>query len=316
MKYIKIFALAVGMFSMVACSDDKKEHNTAAEVEVEMGESQVTTRENRGIFNVPVNLTGKANGTVTVTIDVEATGSDPAQEAQLSNGNRVGNYVITSKTLNIPEGVTSVNVQINAIDDDDVNEDRTFKVIIVKAEGASIDKAKDSTLVTIKDDDRFPYEKLQGDWNLSWLNLETGTPVSYPVTIEGFDEDKANYNKVLMLKDLFSDIFTGEVSSLNLKYFFDEATEECYLELDFGQAMGQINPELPEPYAQFANCTVYNFGLDSEGYLVTEGYLEGMVSDDRKSVAFTPDESMLFCLLYQNQYVSVEGGYSFTLTRK
>ncbi|MDE6794689.1 MAG: hypothetical protein K2J63_05220 [Muribaculaceae bacterium] len=312
MKYIKIFALAVGMFSMVACSDDKKDHNTAAEVEVEMGESQVITRENRGIFNVPVNLTGKANGTVTVTIDVEATGSDPAQEAQLANGNRVGNYIITSKTLNIPEGVTSVNVQINAIDDDEVNEDRTFKIVIVKAEGASIDKSKDSTLVTIKDDDRFPYEKLQGEWTLSWKDLNSGEDVSYPVTLEGYTEDKVNYNKVLMLQGLFSSIFKDEESVLNLKYFFDEATEECYLELDYAQAMGQINPDL---YPQFAGCTVYNFGIDDEGYLIDEGYVEGVVSDDRKTVVFTPDASVLYCFPYQGQYQLIDGGYSLVLSR-
>lgn len=316
MKYIKIFALAVGLFSLVACNDDKKEYNTSAEVEVEMGESEVTTRENRGLFNVPINLVGKANGAVSVTVDVEAVGAEPAHEAELVNGNRVGNYVITTKTLNIPEGVTSVNVQINPVDDDDINDDRTFKVTIVKAEGAVIDKSKDATLVTIKDDDRYPYEKLQGDWVMSWTSMDqngTTTTVSEFVTIEGYSEDRPNYNKVLKLTGLFADYLTNEESLLNMNYFFDEETEDCYLELTYNQPMGQINGDL---LPEYGGCTLIDVGVDQNNMIIVEGYLEGKVSADRKRIEFTPDVTMLWGFVYDNYFLTVDAGYSIVLTRR
>ncbi len=314
MKYIKIFALAVGMFSLVACSDDKKDYNTSAEVEVEMGVSELTTKENRGLFNVPINLVGKANGSVSVTVDVEAVGAEAAHEADLVNGNRVGNYIITTKTLNIPEGVNSVNIQINAIDDDDINDDRTFKITIVKAEGATIDKSKDSTLVTIKDDDHVPYEKLQGDWVLSWCGVyDDGAVISMPVTIDGYSEDRPNYNKVLKLTGLMSDYMTNGESLLNMNYFYDEETEDCFLEIAYAQSMGTINAALIPDYG---GATVYNFGVTEDGYLEKEGYIEGKVSADRKTVEFTPDATMLISFPYGGQYLTIDGGYNLVLTRK
>lgn len=61
MKYTKIFALTLGLLSLTACSD-KDDFNTAQNVTVEMGVSELSVNENGGRITVPVKLSGEANG--------------------------------------------------------------------------------------------------------------------------------------------------------------------------------------------------------------------------------------------------------------
>lgn len=320
MKYTKFFALAAGIMGLVACSDDKKDHNTSSEVMVEMGKAELTVKENVGIFNVPVELIGNPNGIVTVTVKVEESGLNSAKEATIVDGKRVGNYIVTSKTINIPAEEKTANIQINAIDDDDENEDRTFTITIVKAEGAKIDESRNTTIVTLKDNDRVPYEKLQGNWTLSWSDLETGNKVAYDVTISGYEEGTPNYGKVLLLDGLFTTpdpIIKPGDSQLKLMYFFDEATDECYVEMEYDQMFGNMNSDALG--SDYVGGKFYFYGLtiqnDQLG-LIEDGYIVGNASADRKLITFTPDDLVGFLYELRSGLYIYGGGYDLTLTRK
>lgn len=320
MKYIKFFALAAGIMGLVACSDDKKDYNTSSEVMVEMASAELTVKENMGIFNVPVELTGNPNGIVTVTVKVEESGVSSAKEATMVDGKRVGNYIVTSKTINIPAEDKRANIQINAIDDDDENDDRTFTITIVKAEGAKIDESRNTTVVTLKDNDKVPYEKLQGAWSLSWNDLDTGGKVSYDVTITGYNEGTPNYGKVLLINGLFTTpdaLIKPGGSQLELRYFYNEATDECYVELEYDQMFGEMNSDALGD--DFVGGKFYFDGLIVENEqlgLVEDGYIEGSVSADRKAITFTPGDMIGFFYDIRSGFYIYGGGDHLTLTKK
>lgn len=319
MKYIKFFALAVSLSALVACNDDKKEYNSAAEVMVEMADAQISVKENVGIFNVPVEVTGNPNGIVTVTVKVEESGVNGAKEATLVDGKRTGNYVVTSKTINIPSDDKTANIQINAIDDDDENEDRSFIITIEKAEGAKIDESKKTTIVTIKDNDKVPYDKLQGAWTLAFKDIDSGALQSFDVTITGYEEGTPNYGKVLLMEGMLTNppyIKPGG-SSIKLNYFYDEGTEECVLEMPYGQVFGDMNVEAVGDQYAGAKCVVYGLTIEGDQLgLVQEGYTEGNVDAQRRLVTFTPDDIVGFCFNLNGSIGLFAAGYEMKLTRK
>lgn len=93
MKLYKIFAVALAALTMTACSDDddKIGWNSNADVTVEMGQASISFKEGRGMVNVPVTVTGEANGNIMVTVACEETGLNPAQEDV--------HYYVTDKTI-------------------------------------------------------------------------------------------------------------------------------------------------------------------------------------------------------------------------
>lgn len=143
MKYIKLFMLMAAVTLLGACSSDDDSWNSAADVTVGMQSQTMTVSEGKGIFNVPVVVNGETNGNVFVTVEVEEVGTNPAKEDV--------NYYVTDKTINITDGTG--NVEIETVDNDDINDPRTFKVTIVDAKGAEIAENAASTTITLKDND-------------------------------------------------------------------------------------------------------------------------------------------------------------------
>lgn len=206
MKYTKIFALFLGALSLTACSD-KEEFNTASGVTVEMANSELTVNENGGLITVPVKLSGEANGPVKVQLKVEGCGEIPAVPYVETNGTWDGNYIVTSETLSIPEGETSVSVEIRLIDDILETGDRTFSVTIVSCEGAVIGNNA-STLVTVADNESLPiYQLIQGDWKMSYIDRD-GNKTSANFTITGYDEGTEEFNAgMLEFGGIAADLF-------------------------------------------------------------------------------------------------------------
>ena len=149
MKYFKLFMLMVAVTLFGACSSDDDSWNSAADVTVGMQSPTMTVSEGKGIFDVPIVVNGETNGNVFVTVEVEEVGDNPAKEGV--------NYYVTDKTINISDGTG--NVEIETVDDEDINDPRTFKVTIVDAKGATIAETA-STTITLKDNDAEFYSKL------------------------------------------------------------------------------------------------------------------------------------------------------------
>ena len=202
MKLTKYLLLACSALFVTACSNDE-DWNSASDVTVQMAESSMSVFENVDLFYVPVEVVGKANGPVRVTIDVTETSSSPAVSDK--------NYIITSKTVVIPAGKTEVNIEIAATNDFDFNDDRQFTISIASAEGAKIG-AQAVTDITIADDEHVPYQSVIGKWTLSDINYFDGQAESYSVTIKGVSESSPNYNRKLYLSgfgEYLSTVYSG-----------------------------------------------------------------------------------------------------------
>lgn len=143
-----------------ACSSDDDSWNSAADVTVSMKDSTMVIKENMGLTNVPIEVKGKTNGNVYVTLAVKEVGKKPAKEDV--------HYYITDKTISISDSIGYVEVE--PVDDDEINDDRTFEITIVEAKGAKIGNA--TTQVSLKDNDSQIYEKLQGKWKLTGVSRQ------------------------------------------------------------------------------------------------------------------------------------------------
>lgn len=199
-----------------ACSSDDDSWNSASDVTVGMAKAEMTVNEGKGLFNVPIEVKGETNGNVFVTVELKEIGANPAKEDV--------NYYVTDKTINISDGVG--NVEIETVDDDDINDPRTFQVTIVDAKGAKISENA-STTITLKDNDAEFYSKLQGKWKMSYE--EDSQAGSWDVTITGAtDENDPDYNKYLYVSGMMGQSWTTAV----LTYNFDPVTKTGYVAFD------------------------------------------------------------------------------------
>ena len=159
MKYIKLFMLLAVTAFFAACSDDDASWNTNADVTVEMGKTEVKVKEGAGLFNVPIVVKGETTAPVRVHVSMRESGSNPAKKDV--------NYMVTDTTIVISDGAGKVEVK--TVDDDEINENRTFEVYIVSADGAKVG-ANSSTTVVLRDNDSEFYEKLQGVWKMKYVD--------------------------------------------------------------------------------------------------------------------------------------------------
>lgn len=222
MKYIKLFMLLAVVSLFAACSSDD-DFNTK-EATVGFASDSVVTKESAGIVNIPISVTGVRNGNVTVTVKAEEEGVNPAKEDV--------NYMITSKTINIKADTLAsgtMNVEVKMVDDSEINENRTFKLTIVSANGAKIE-GNASTIVTIRDNDAAFYEKFFGKWNLSGT-IESGSGVSTfskDVTISGeTNEESEDYDNILTVSAPgFINVGASIDCEWHFRYSFDMATKK------------------------------------------------------------------------------------------
>lgn len=288
MKYTKIFALTLGLLSLTACSD-KDDFNTAQNVTVEMGVSELSVNENGGRITVPVKLSGEANGPVKVQLKVEGCGEIPAMPYVENNGVWDGNYIVTSETLNIPKGETSVSVEIRLIDDILETGDRTFSVTIVSCEGAIIGNVG-STIVTVIDNEAFPnYQLLQGEWKMSYTDRSGDRQIAN-FSITGYDEGTEEYNAgMFQFGGIAADLFgTNEIWVAMYLVEDDPDSEKPYV----------VVPT-PQPFAYYDSSNyVWLCGSDvsNKDYnsLVNEYLLIGEFDKATQTITFEPNSKMWY----------------------
>lgn len=298
MKYLKILGLVLGSFILAACSDDDK-YNTASGVTVEMGSSEITVSESAGNLKVPVKITGDANGPVKVQLKIESTGNNPALPYEERNGEWNGHFLLTSDYLNVPAKEKIAYIDVKLFDDRDENENRTFTISIVSAEGAEIG-AVSSTLVTIKDNDSDPYGKTQGEWTFDCMNFFDEVPESYPVYITGVPESDPNFGSVLYVAGLAA-LPTLEAVAL---YSYDEDTKTGTLTFKLGQLIGTYD--------------VYDialFTVDGK-YITPEGEIVATINPEFNAITFDPNDIFYFAAYQGGQYAGgLDGCYEMSMKR-
>ena len=214
MKYIKLLSLLVAVLFLGACSDDDVKKNSAADVTVSMGTATISPRESAGIVSLPIKVEGPTNGMVSVTVETREVGSNPAVENT--------HYYVTTKKINITgsEGY----VELEMVDNEEINDPRTFEVTIVKVEHAKLNEAAKTTTVEIRDNDHEPYDRLQGTWTMTYKDYN-GAVQTQKVTITGADDPSEYiYNKLLYVEDILL-----EKSKAQLSFNYDSANNTCYV---------------------------------------------------------------------------------------
>lgn len=267
MKYIKLLSLLVAVLFLGACSDDDVKKNSAADVTVSMGTATISPRESAGIVSLPIKVEGPTNGMVTLTVETREVGSNPAVENT--------NYYVTTKKINITgsEGY----VELEMVDDDEINDPRSFEVTIVKVEHAKLNEAAKTTSVVIRDNDHEPYDRLQGTWTLTYKNYD-GAVQRQKVTITGADDPSEYiYNKLLYLEGMLLD-----KSKAHLSFNFDTANNTCYVSFTNFMKYNWITGLELQGISQPVDIKLGRL----EGNSISESPVEGVVQEDFKTIKF------------------------------
>lgn len=267
MKYIKLLSLLVAVLFLGACSDDDVKKNSAADVTVSMGTASISPRESAGVVSLPIKVEGPTNGMVTLTVETREVGSNPAVENT--------NYYVTTKKINITgsEGY----VELEMVDDDEINDPRTFEVTIVKVEHAKLNEAAKTTSVVIRDNDHEPYDRLQGTWTMTYKNYD-GAVQRQKVTITGADDpSQFIYNKLLYLEGMLLD-----KSKAQLSFNFDSANNTCYVSFTNFMKYNWITGLELQGISQPVDIKLGRL----EGNSISESPVEGVVQEDFKTIKF------------------------------
>lgn len=296
MKYIKLFMLLAVVAFMGSCSDDDESWNSKSGVTVSMENKSMRFKESVGIVKVPIKVDGEANGPVSVTVEVKETGSNPAKENV--------NYYITTKTIKISDNTG--NVELECVDDDKINDERTFEISIVSAKGATVG-SNATTAVTLRDNDSEFYEKLQGSWVMNCTFNDA--PTKWDVKIVGAtDENDKDYNKVLYITGMLGYQWTNA----KLSYDFDKATGKGSVAFDY---LGQYNFAEGVNFNGLGVCNVRLFSV--AGNQLSEDPIYGTWSDDFKNITF--DEGTLYGGVFDSSDAHKGGWFeisNITMTKK
>lgn len=261
--------LAVTAF-FAACSDDDASWNTNADVTVEMGKTEVKVKEGAGLFNVPIVVKGETTAPVRVHVSMRESGSNPAKKDV--------NYMVTDTTIIVSDGAGKVEVK--TVDDDEINENRTFEVYIVSADGAKVG-ANSSTTVVLRDNDSEFYEKLQGVWKMKYVDAN-GAAKEWSVIVTGGDEESEDYNHYLYVSGMMGYDWTMAV----LKYDYDKATKQGSLAFD---ELGSYKFADGVDFG-LGNALSYVCLFSQDGRNLTTEPIGGTWSADFKTVTFEADK--------------------------
>ena len=287
--------LAVVAF-MGSCSDDDESWNSKSGVTVSMENKSMRFKESVGIVKVPIKVEGEANGPVSVTVEVKETGSNPAKENV--------NYYITTKTIKISDNTG--NVELECVDDDKINDERTFEISIVSAKGATVG-SNTTTAVTLRDNDSEFYEKLQGSWVMNCTYNKA--PTKWDVKIVGAtDENDKDYNKVLYITGMIGYQWT----TAKLSYDYNKATGKGSVAFDY---LGQYNFAEGVNFNGLGVCNVRLFSV--AGNQLSEDPIYGTWSDDFKNITF--DEGTLYGGVFDSSDAHKGGWFeisNITMTKK
>jgi hypothetical protein len=128
MNYLKRFTILLLPLIMIACSDDDCLNTGAATVEFQSAEIEI--KELASSLNLPIVVKGENDGRIKLRIEMKDNNTGFENDKDI---------LITDYNLIIPAGVKSVNVEtLLSIANDEIEQNRSFSIAIVNAEGATI----------------------------------------------------------------------------------------------------------------------------------------------------------------------------------
>lgn len=280
MKFSKIFMLAATALIFSACAE-KEEWNTTEGATVSVAQATLRVSEAQGLFQLPITVTGERNAPIQVTVEVK---SAEATEKTLSAEEDV-HYMVTSKVINISNEDNGGNIEIKAIDDAEINYNREFEVTIISVNGATLDQENNTTLVTLKDNDSNPYDRLAGAWQLQIVSDYDG-PMAWNVNVITDTEGGDAYEKYTIVTGLSG----YEFMTARLDYSYNAETEEGYVAftmpyvsvegVNFGSFIGDI----------------HLYGITEDNKVMTsDTSIKGVWNEDMTEITFeaTPKFGML-----------------------
>lgn len=287
MKKIKyLFALCLAALALSSCSNDADVNTKPATVA--FAQTSLSVKENKGIFYVPINVEGSQNGPIEVDVDILDGGNGCQKDVH---------FLVTSTHLIIPEGKTTVNVEILSVDDRVINDDRSFQLRLSKAKGADISATSGLTTVVLLDNDNIPYERLAGTWIVEATNIlsESGNePITWTTTLSTVeDESDPNYGTLVTMSpwavwDGSTPVLdeNGQTISHPLQFHYNEATGAASIDLSFGSIMAKdLMFGTDENGVNLDNATIRSATTGMAG-LVYNGTMVGKVSENFDEIKF------------------------------
>jgi hypothetical protein len=229
MKLLKYFSFAALSLCMVACSDDDTVLNTATGVSVNFGKEAMSVNEdnagNEVSINLPINITGDANGPVRVTVEFAPVGENGAVEDV--------DYIATSKVINISEEDKTANIEIYTVPNTVEDDTKSFTVTITAADGANIGESYVSTITLLDNDVVIPSE-----WEdlgmctftepyFSNLYFSNPVTVSYKVQLQRNAEDASEYRLVDPYGEAFANALAKAYAPGEEEDFIAEMEADC-----------------------------------------------------------------------------------------
>lgn len=271
--------------AVTSCSDDDNDFNTDSNVSVQFKEASIRVSEDQvsptDYSYIPVEVTGKANGPIEVTIEVAPYGANGAVADK--------NYVMTTYTMVIPADQTETGFQYYPKGNDVINEDMSFEVKIKDVKGAKVG-AQNSTVITLVDNEGLIpvyYTGLAGTWDGVMESTYDG-PLPITFEIETVAEGETGYGKDVTLVD-FPDVGL----TTKAQFAIDGVSQEIFVSIPTGQVLGTFsNPEigsgLIKIYPVSGNSLTtaahtfnlkFNFDLKSGEYVIDPDWNFGALID-------------------------------------
>lgn len=283
-KVFYIFSLVFALLLAVGCEDDNT-LNTYGGATVSVGQATYTVKENKGLFNIPIHVSGDRNGAVEVDVDVVCTDNSCQEDVH---------YLVTSKHIIIPHYKNVGYVEIKAVDDRVINADRQFALRIVNVQGAQLKSSASETLITLTDNDDIPYDRMDGKWTVTATCMMSGpepVQVSWTTRLKtAIDESEEGYGSIINMspwRTWYGETYEELNISHDLIFKYNAASQTATLSLKLGQEMGK---ELPlgredENGYDLRSCTLHSATSTPTGY-TTNGSIVGSVNEDFTQIVF------------------------------
>lgn len=304
MKYLKIFLFLVAGVVMTACSDSD-DWNTAKQVTVEMGQAEYATTEGRGVQKVPVKLVGNPNGPVKVTVKV--TVADPSYGYE--NAIEDVHYYVTSKSIVIGKEDKEAWVEFMPLNDTEINDDRYFVIKLVSAEGALINEAAAQTVVTIRDNDNSVYDRIGGDWVVSFESLDDGSVYTMTTTLTPYTEDDGDffYKRVVKSEGGWASLIGNGFPENEMNMPYNETANTLSIPAGF------VVAESLNFGGQIGLADIITAIVDG-GSLSAVGSISGQINDDLNEITFG-DQELYYVVPVSGQLLTFDGFYNIVMKR-